>query len=288
MFIMQFLQVLDSKDVEKQKLYSTIHNRAEYTDDILDHLTPADVKVLIKTCEEMRVTEEFSRIFPTAATHKYLTFIDEVTYYDKLLDSFMTYCKEKSFMDGVQLVRNMTLFHFPDGLASSSRRPPPSEVVRRQGRNNRNTTNADVADRKRATVCGVSEVKERLLQTRQSRKSAETFEWEERKRDSILNSGNLSRILPRTCSRNYPLLDRLTDEEIRARAAERTVSVATLRMRQHLKVLLYGDFVLQSLDANLFHFLGKCKDENHFSLFINQSFMSKKWCKILLTYVKLN
>jgi hypothetical protein len=275
------VQVLDTSDVEKQKHYSNIHNRYEYTDDILDYLTPADVKVLIKTCEEMRVTAEFSRIFPTAATHKYLTFMDEVTYYDKLLDSFMTYCKNKSFMDGVQLVRNMTLLHFPDGFASSCRRPPPSDVVRRRGRNNQNT-NADVADRKRTTICGVSEVKERLLQSRLSRKSAETFESEEKKRDSILNSGNLSRILRRTCSRNYPLLDRLTDEEIRAHVAEKTVSVATLLMRQHLKVLLYGDFVLQSMDENMFNALGKCKVKAHFSLlfiFLINYLIGATWSK---------
>jgi hypothetical protein len=122
--------------VAKQKAFSNIHNRSDYKDDILDSLTPADVKVLIKTCEELRVTSEFTRIFPTAATHKYLTLMkaeeEAVSYYDKLLDSFMSYCRDTSFLDGVQLVRNMTLVHFPDGFVSG-RRVQLNGIRRRTG-----------------------------------------------------------------------------------------------------------------------------------------------------------
>ena len=242
--------------MDKQKIFGNIHNRAEYTDDILDNLTPADVKVLIKSCEEMRVAADFTRIFPTATTHRYQVFMDEVTYYDKLLDSFMTYCQDKSFMEGVQLVRNMTFFHFPDGFVSGRRNP--LEVVRRR-RPRPEAPPTVVADRR--TICGVSEVKERLLKlpqlTRRSAVAEEAFGRAE-KRDSILDSGNLSRILPRTPSRNYPRLDQLTDAEIRHRAAEsRVATQPLLRMSQRLKVLLYGDFVLQALDANLLESIGK-------------------------------
>ncbi len=110
----------------KQKAFSNIHNRSDYKDDILDSLTPADVKVLIKTCEELRVTSEFTRIFPTAATHKYLTLMkpeeEAVSYYDKLLDSFMSYCRETSFLDGVQ--------HDPRSLSGRLCERPPRSVKR--------------------------------------------------------------------------------------------------------------------------------------------------------------
>ncbi len=253
----------------KQKAFT--HNWPESKDDILDRLTPGDVKALIKTCEELRVVSEFSRIFPTANTSKYLAFMeDEVSYYDQLLDSFMIYCRDRSFMDGVQLVRNMTLAHFPDGFLTG-RRIQTDVVRRRQQRPpSQGSTAADAAapDR-RASWAKTQEVKARLLQARQTRNSSSAAtETGREKRASILELGHLGRFERRNTCGKCPQLDRLTDSELRTFAAQRRVlgpnswSRGTADDRDQLTrmrtvhVLLYGDFVLQSLDANFLQALG--------------------------------
>ena len=52
--------------------------------DILEELTPSDVRVLVHSEEELSQCETFERIFPTPDTGHYLQYID-TNYYDLLL-----------------------------------------------------------------------------------------------------------------------------------------------------------------------------------------------------------
>ena len=65
-------------------------DRNSYLDNILDNLSGADIRVLVKYLEERMQCERFSRAFPTADSHEYFKFFDYLSYNDKLLDAFET------------------------------------------------------------------------------------------------------------------------------------------------------------------------------------------------------
>jgi len=56
--------------------------------DILDNLTPCDVRVLINAEDELTQTETFERIFPTVNSAHYLGYMHSPSYYDLLLDAW--------------------------------------------------------------------------------------------------------------------------------------------------------------------------------------------------------
>ena len=56
----------------------------EGVEDILEDLTPCDVRVLVHSEEELSQCETFERIFPTTETGHYLQYM-ETNYYDLLL-----------------------------------------------------------------------------------------------------------------------------------------------------------------------------------------------------------
>ena len=56
---------------------------------ILDHLTPMDVRILIKAEEELDQARHFTRLFPSEKSHQYFKYFYEgIPYYDKLLDAW--------------------------------------------------------------------------------------------------------------------------------------------------------------------------------------------------------
>ena len=60
-----------------------------YVDTILDDLTPNDVRVLIKTEEELSQTQHFTRLFPNENSHELFKYYYEgIPYNDKLLDAW--------------------------------------------------------------------------------------------------------------------------------------------------------------------------------------------------------
>ena len=60
-----------------------------YVDTILDDLTPNDVRILIKTEEELSQTQHFTRLFPTENSHELFKYYYEgIPYNDKLLDAW--------------------------------------------------------------------------------------------------------------------------------------------------------------------------------------------------------
>ena len=59
-------------------------------ENILDNLTGADIRVLVKYIEERMQCERFTRAFPSSRTHEYFKFFDYLSYNDQLLDAFET------------------------------------------------------------------------------------------------------------------------------------------------------------------------------------------------------
>ena len=79
-----------------------------------------DVKILIKSEEEYNACKNFDRIFPSCESHKYFSFFDEVTYYDKLLDGVEFLCLGAGNRDEIrQEIRYKCIEHFPDGFGNS-------------------------------------------------------------------------------------------------------------------------------------------------------------------------
>ncbi|XP_034940775.1 tubulin polyglutamylase TTLL4-like [Chelonus insularis] len=78
---------LSTHEKQKQALYVEL-DREDYLDDILEDLTPDDVRHLILYEDELTQTNRFEQIFPTKYTHPYLDFFDVPRYYNKLFDAW--------------------------------------------------------------------------------------------------------------------------------------------------------------------------------------------------------
>lgn len=72
----------------KQSLYANLTNREDYLDEIIEDLTPDDVRHLIVYEDELAMLGQFEKIFPTADSHHYLQFFDVPRYYNMLFDAW--------------------------------------------------------------------------------------------------------------------------------------------------------------------------------------------------------
>ena len=73
---------------EKEKASACL-TREEGIEFILKDLSPLDLRILIKSEEELSQSNYFIRIFPTADTFHYLRFFTSpLSYADKLMDAF--------------------------------------------------------------------------------------------------------------------------------------------------------------------------------------------------------
>merc|ERR550519_24453 len=80
-----YSRVRDKKHREKEVAVSTM-TRDDGENFILDNLTPHDLRILVKTEEELSQSSNFLRIFPTSSTHPYLQLLSSpLSYSDKLL-----------------------------------------------------------------------------------------------------------------------------------------------------------------------------------------------------------
>ena len=79
---------VDEENTEKEEEENSDSGRGrvlmEGVEDILEDLTPCDVRVLVHSEEELSQCETFERIFPTTETGHYLQYM-ETNYYDLLL-----------------------------------------------------------------------------------------------------------------------------------------------------------------------------------------------------------
>ena len=62
----------------------------QYLDEILETLTPDDIRILITAEDELSQCDGFSRIFPTENSHQYFQFFEGPRYYNYLLDAWET------------------------------------------------------------------------------------------------------------------------------------------------------------------------------------------------------
>merc|ERR1712029_220325 len=77
----------DSDKVSNQKKETAFEN-SNIPPDILDDLTPCDIRVLVHSEEELSQTRTFERIFPRDETCHYLDLMPSNNYYDVLLSAW--------------------------------------------------------------------------------------------------------------------------------------------------------------------------------------------------------
>jgi hypothetical protein len=71
-----------------------------------DDLAPGDLRQLVKSEEERNQAKLFRRLVPSEKSHKYLQYMERLSYYDKLLDAFeYKYADQKE--DGIQRLRSL-------------------------------------------------------------------------------------------------------------------------------------------------------------------------------------
>ena len=77
-----------SSEEKSEEKYSPTHTKPSL--DILNNLTPCDVRVLLTSEEELTQMETFERIFPRPDTGHYLEYTSSTNYYDLLLSAWET------------------------------------------------------------------------------------------------------------------------------------------------------------------------------------------------------
>lgn len=79
---------LSYQERHKQSLYANLRNREDYLDEIIEDLTPDDVRYLITYEDELTQLGRFEKIFPTTTSHQYLQYFDVPRYYNMLFDAW--------------------------------------------------------------------------------------------------------------------------------------------------------------------------------------------------------
>lgn len=79
---------LTYQERHKQFLYGNLKNREDYLDEIIEDLTPDDVKHLITYEDELTQLDRFEKIFPTSTSYEYLQYFDVPRYYNMLFDAW--------------------------------------------------------------------------------------------------------------------------------------------------------------------------------------------------------
>lgn len=82
-----FSNKLGKEEKEKHFKYENEVSE-EYYENILDNLTPDDVRILIETEDEFSRRGSFHRIFPGAGTNRYMKYFNENRYYNILLNAW--------------------------------------------------------------------------------------------------------------------------------------------------------------------------------------------------------
>ncbi|XP_023290516.1 tubulin polyglutamylase TTLL4 [Orussus abietinus] len=79
---------LSYQEKHKQSLYANAKCRSDYLDDIIEDLTPDDVRHLVVYEDELTQLDRFERIFPTCSSHRYFQFFEAPRYYNMLFDAW--------------------------------------------------------------------------------------------------------------------------------------------------------------------------------------------------------
>ncbi|XP_055839071.1 tubulin monoglutamylase TTLL4 isoform X2 [Episyrphus balteatus] len=103
-----FTPILSPEEIKKHNYYTSrlIEYREEYLDSILDQLTPDDVRCLIISEDERNRCDPLERIFPNADTYKFLVYVENPRYYNRLLDAWETkYLDDRD--TGIELLQKL-------------------------------------------------------------------------------------------------------------------------------------------------------------------------------------
>lgn len=92
---------LSYQERHKQSMYANLRNRGDYLHDIIDDLTPDDVRHLITYEDELTQLDRFEKIFPTVDSHRYSQYFDVPRYYNMLLDAWETKYSDGSREEGI-------------------------------------------------------------------------------------------------------------------------------------------------------------------------------------------
>lgn len=79
---------LSYQERHKQTLFASLTNREDYLEDILEDLTPDDVRHLITYEDELTQLDRFEKLFPTTTSHEYLQYFEVPGYYNMLFDAW--------------------------------------------------------------------------------------------------------------------------------------------------------------------------------------------------------
>ncbi|CAF3839944.1 unnamed protein product [Adineta steineri] len=83
-------QGLSTDEKVKHQYFAQRHNDEQIRKNIVDLLTPDDLRILIETEDEFARRGSFERIFPTNQTRKYLKYFETPRYYNLLLNEWIT------------------------------------------------------------------------------------------------------------------------------------------------------------------------------------------------------
>ena len=71
-----------------ERFSSQYFSRECYLEKILYNLTPSDVRIILRSEDELSQAKSWTRIFPTSNTHPYLQFLTSPSYSDQLMDAW--------------------------------------------------------------------------------------------------------------------------------------------------------------------------------------------------------
>ncbi|XP_055919208.1 tubulin monoglutamylase TTLL4 isoform X2 [Eupeodes corollae] len=103
-----FTPILSPEETKKHNFFTSrlIEIREDYLDSILENLTPDDVRCLVISEDERNRCEPLERIFPTADSYKFLAYIENPRYYNRLLDAWETkYVDDRD--TGIELLQKL-------------------------------------------------------------------------------------------------------------------------------------------------------------------------------------
>ncbi|XP_048510207.1 tubulin monoglutamylase TTLL4-like [Athalia rosae] len=111
---------LGQMEKNKQNLYCHQRKREDYLEEIIEDLTPDDVRHLLAYEDEITQLDCFERIFPTKNTHEYFQFFDCQRYYNALFDAWETAYGDNRAKGIARLQRLcQTKFHLTQGAKFS-------------------------------------------------------------------------------------------------------------------------------------------------------------------------
>lgn len=110
---------LSYQERHKQSMYANLRNRDDYLHDIIEDLTPDDVRVLISYEDELTQLDRFEKIFPTTTTHQYFQYFDVPRYYNMLVDAWEAKYGDNNRQEGICRLQKLckTKYHLEQQMA---------------------------------------------------------------------------------------------------------------------------------------------------------------------------